>query len=178
LTDSPWQSPDLSPPPEAVLSAAPEGCEPYRLFTVDPLFLNGDPESLAIRLRYFAPPDRSFIRANAWYGPDAQGPPGHAHGGSMASLLDEAMGGVAWAQGHRCLALEIKVQFRKALPLGTLVQVRSWVERVDEKKVYCRAEMRGLENELYSESSGLFLELDPEKIAQFGKKFHTNKESA
>ena len=40
-------------------------------------------------------PDRS-LRAKVLFGPGTQGPPGHAHGGSMAAVLDEAMGGAAW----------------------------------------------------------------------------------
>ena len=174
MADLSWRSPDLTPPPEDVLSDAPEGCAPFRLFKVQPIFVSGKEDNERIRLRYFAPPDRNTLWANAWYGPGAAGPPGHAHGGSMASVLDEAMGGVAWIQGYKCLALEINVKFRKALPLGSLVRVRSWLDRVDEKKIYSRAEMKGSKGELYSESSGLFLELGPEALAQFAQRLQVD----
>ena len=153
-----WRSPNLIPPPEELLCTPPDGCSLIRLFKILPKFVSGDKQSERIRLRYFTDPARSALWANAWYGQGAEGPPGHAHGGSMASVLDEAMGGIAWIRDHQCLALEINVKFRKALPLGSLVRVKSWLERVDGKKIYSRAEMTGASGELYSESSGLFLE--------------------
>ena len=174
MVDLSWHSPNLTPPPEEVLNAAPEGCAPCRLFKVQPIFVGGKEDNDRIRLRYFAPPERNILWANAWYGSGAEGPPGHAHGGSMASVLDEAMGGVAWFQGYKCLALEINVKFRKALPLGSLVRVRSWLERVEDKKIYSRAEMKGSNGELFSESSGLFLELTPEALAQFARRAQGN----
>jgi len=33
-----------------------------------------------------------------------QGPPGHVHGGASAAILDEAMGLVVWAAGHKVAA--------------------------------------------------------------------------
>ena len=132
-----------------------------------PQFLSGDPHSDRVRVRYFSLPNKKVLWANAWYGPGAEGPPAHAHGGSIAALMDEAMGGVAWLQGHRCLALEITVKFRKALPLGTLAQIQSQVEKIDGKKIYSRAKMNGPDGALYAESHGLFLELEDQAVEQF-----------
>jgi acyl-coenzyme A thioesterase PaaI-like protein len=49
-------------------------------------FVSG--EAGALSVRYFRTEDRS-VRAKAVFGSRTQGPPGFAHGGSMAALLDE-----------------------------------------------------------------------------------------
>ena len=44
-------------------------------------------------------------------GPPIEGPPGHAHGGSMAAVLDEAMGAAAWMEGHLVVAVRLATSF-------------------------------------------------------------------
>ena len=112
-----WKSPNLSPPPDAFLDSPPEGYSLVDLFPEGrrpPKFVSGDPESVRVRLRYFANAEKTRLQVKAWYGPGAEGPPLHAHGGSIAAVLDESMGGVAWIQDLRCLAAQINIQFRKA----------------------------------------------------------------
>ncbi|MBL0345264.1 PaaI family thioesterase [Candidatus Villigracilis affinis] len=46
-----------------------------------------------------------------------QGPPGHTHGGASAAILDEIMGLVVWAAGHKVVAANININYRKMLPL-------------------------------------------------------------
>src|SRR5690349_90349 len=50
-----------------------------------------------------------------------QGPPGHAHGGCLSAILDEAMGAVVWCAGHPVVAGRLEVDFKRAVPLGVRV---------------------------------------------------------
>ena len=50
-----------------------------------------------------------------------QGPPGHAHGGASAAILDEVMGLVVWAAGHKVLAANINIPAVKYIP-GAAIQ--------------------------------------------------------
>ena len=51
-------------------------------------FLSGGADENRLRLRYFRRESDGAMMGKAWFGPMTQGPPGHAHGGSMAALLD------------------------------------------------------------------------------------------
>jgi acyl-coenzyme A thioesterase PaaI-like protein len=45
------------------------------------------------------------------------GPPGHAHGGAQAYVLDEAMGTVCWNSNVPVVAKSITLEFKKPVPL-------------------------------------------------------------
>ncbi len=154
---------DFTPPDEVVLATAPEGFRPIILFPdTDHLqsFLSGDPESLAVRVRYFWREIDGVLHARAWFGPRAKGPPGHAHGGSIAALLDESMGCVAWQAGHPVLAARINVSFRRSVPLGRIYQVEAWVERATGRKFSLVAKLSDQDGGVFAESEGLFVELN------------------
>ncbi|MDQ1296257.1 MAG: hypothetical protein QG611_235, partial [Bacteroidota bacterium] len=70
-------------------------------------FITGDISNDRIKVRYFKKDsDNSFV-ARVWFGPSTEGPPGHVHGGSMAAVLDEAMGASAWIAGHTVVAAKL-----------------------------------------------------------------------
>ncbi len=102
--------------------------------------------------------------ARAWFGPGTQGPPGHAHGGATAALLDEAMGFCCWLAGHRVVAVSIQVDFREMVPVGAVTTLEAAVERVNGRKVYPRARLYLPDGELAAEASGIFLELAREQL--------------
>lgn len=86
---------------------------------IDPSFVSGDPFGNRIRVRYFKRERDGALVGKVWFGPGAEGPPGHAHGGSMAAVLDEALGAAAWMSGHPVVAAKLVTVFRRMLPLGT-----------------------------------------------------------
>src|SRR5215831_14948588 len=50
-----------------------------------------------------------------------QGPPGHAHGGIIATILDEAMGKVNKLRSVVALTSEMQVEYLKPVPLQQLL---------------------------------------------------------
>ena len=88
---------------------------------------------------------------------EKQGPPGHAHGGSLATLLDEAMGIAAWYQGHRVLAVNLNINFRRAVPLHEMVTVCGRVERAEGRKVYAVGRLTLPDGTVAVEATGLFV---------------------
>ena len=112
-----------------------------------------------MRTAYFRGPEAGRLYAKAWFGRETQGPPGHVHGGAMAAVLDEAMGGACWMNGHRTVAAKISVSFIAMLKLGSETTVESCVERVDGRKVYVRATLSDANGALVAESDGLFIVL-------------------
>ena len=53
------------------------------------------------------------------------GPPGHCHGGIIATILDEAMGKVNKLRDVVALTSEIKVNYRRPVPLHKPLRVES-----------------------------------------------------
>ena len=161
---------DFTPPVEGVLEACPEEfrfVDPFPTAGALPSYLSGDPESQAVRVCYFFRESDRFLLAKAWFGPGAKGPPGHAHGGAMAALLDESMGVCAWQAGVPVLAAKIEISYRRSLPLGSVVSVEAWIERIEGRKLSIKSRLLGADGELYSEGEGLFLKLNKEQKEAF-----------
>lgn len=166
MSEHPRPHPDLPPP--ASLPAEPGWSEieaPASL-GAGRSFVSGDPQSHRLRVRYFRRDADGVLVGKAWFGPDAEGPPLHAHGGSMAAVLDEALGTACWMAGYPVLAARLDVSFRKALPLGTVAAFNAVVERVEGRKVFAHAELRGPDGTLFAEAAGLFISLDAARFAQ------------
>lgn len=128
-------------------------------------FISGRRDSLAIRVRYFEKKGAGLFAGRAWFGPEAEGPPDHAHGGSQAALLDEGMGAAAWLSGVPVLAAKIEINFRAPLPLGTVLTVRAEITKVERKKVFTKGRLEDDAGKVYSEGTGLFVQIDPKEFA-------------
>jgi acyl-coenzyme A thioesterase PaaI-like protein len=107
-------------------------------------FVSGEPEGNRFRVRYYRD-EETQLMARIWFGPETEGPPGHAHGGSMAAVLDEVLGLAAWAAGHPVVVGNLNVNFRNLLPLQQVVTVESRVVSAEGRKVMvhgriCRGE--------------------------------------
>jgi acyl-coenzyme A thioesterase PaaI-like protein len=121
-------------------------------------FLVANPSGESVRVAYFRGPEAGVLYAKAYFGRETQGPPGHVHGGAMAAVLDEAMGGACWMNGHRTVAAKISVSFLEMLKLATETTVESRIERVEGRKVYVRAKLSGGSRPI-AESEGPFIVL-------------------
>ena len=150
------------------LDAAEQGWQPLKMpVTVGhETFVSGDPSGRRLSVRYYRDATGAALIAKAVFGPGTQGPPGHAHGGSMAALLDEAMGAAAWMNGYRAVAADLGVRFRNMLPLGSRCVVRAEVISAEGRKVNVKGALSDGEGYLFAEGDALFVTLDPSK---FGK---------
>ena len=70
-----------------------------------------------------------------------QGPPGHAHGGASAAVLDEVMGAAVWQAGYTAAAAKIEVNYRVPVPLGECITTKGYVTRRSGRKIYARGEI-------------------------------------
>lgn len=131
--------------------------------------MSGDPNPQRLVVQYWARKSDGHFFGRAFFGPYAEGPPGHAHGGSMAALLDETMGLCAWSAGHAVLAAELNVRFRRSLPLHNVVKVEAWIELIEGRKITIKGELRGENAERYADASGLFVVLSGERLAELKK---------
>lgn len=97
-------------------------------------FVSGEPDGERFRIKYFLDAEK-HLHARIWFGPETEGPPGHAHGGSIAAVMDEALGLAAWAAGYPIVVGNLNVSFRSLLPLKTVVTLESEVVSAEGRKV-------------------------------------------
>jgi acyl-coenzyme A thioesterase PaaI-like protein len=147
----------------------PAGWKPVgfpRAFGAGRSFVSGETEGDRLIVHYFESIQDAVLHALVWFGPGAEGPPGHAHGGSMAAVLDEGMGFSAWHAGHPVVAATITVNFRNRLPLGVVHGVECSVRQVDGRKVYTDGRIYSLaDGSRFADAEGLFI-IQP--LASFG----------
>lgn len=97
-------------------------------------FVSGEPNGNRYRVRYYKNQHHE-LRARIWFGPETEGPPGHAHGGSMAAVLDEVLGLAAWAAGFPIVVGNLNVSFKQLLPLEQVVTVESRIVSAEGRKI-------------------------------------------
>ena len=86
-----------------------------------------------------------------------QGPPGHAHGGLSAAVLDEVMGAAVWQAGYTVAAAKIEVNYRKPVPLERLITTQGLYYSPDGAKIYARGEICLPDGTLLVDGKGLFV---------------------
>lgn len=92
------------------------------------------------------------------------GPPGHCHGGIIATILDEAMGKVNKLRHVIALTSEITVNYVKPVPLNKPLRVESREVRVKGRRHVNMAEILNQKGEVLARSKGLFIAVDPKKM--------------
>jgi uncharacterized protein (TIGR00369 family) len=70
---------------------------------------------------------------------DHQGPPGYAHGGVIATALDEAMSLLLHERGQRALTGRLEVDLLAPAPVGTYVLVEADVDRTSGRRIEIEA---------------------------------------
>ncbi|MBC7659644.1 MAG: PaaI family thioesterase [Chitinophagaceae bacterium] len=130
-------------------------------------FVSGDPEGERIRLRFYKGPEDKVLWGRVWFGPAAEGPPGHAHGGAQAAVLDELLGGTAFIYGHVVVALNLQTDFMGFVPLQTELVLRGEILRTEGRKIYTIGTIQDVAGTILARGQILFLELNDDQRARF-----------
>lgn len=93
-----------------------------------------------------------------------QGPPGHAHGGIIATILDEAMGKVNKLRSVIALTKQMEVEYLKPVPLETPLLVEGREKSVRGRIHVNVAEIRDRKNQVLARGRGVFIAIDPLKM--------------
>jgi acyl-coenzyme A thioesterase PaaI-like protein len=86
-----------------------------------------------------------------------QGATGYAHGGIIATLLDEAMAKTNGMGGLRAVTIRLEVRYRKLVPVEEELLVTGRRTSRRGRKLYLRAELQDRRKNLLAEATGLFL---------------------
>ena len=93
-------------------------------------FVCGSENPNSIGVKWYSLDDGT-IRGEITLDRGQQGPPGYAHGGASAAILDEAMGIAVWHKGSMAAAVNISVDYLHPVPLDEKIIIKGKVtERV------------------------------------------------
>ena len=95
------------------------------------------------------------------------GPPGHCHGGIIATILDDAMGKANKLRNVIAVTKEMTVEYLKPVPLHKPLRAEGREVSVYGRQHINMAEIFGEDGEVLARSKGIFIAIDPEKM--FGK---------
>lgn len=99
------------------------------------------------------------------------GPPGHAHGGIIATILDEAMGKVNKLRQVIAVTSQMTVDYVRPVPLNKPLRVESRELSVHGRRHVNTGEILNQKGEVLARSRGLFIAIDPQRMfAKFAKK--------
>ena len=121
-----------------------------------------NPDGLRLRFTYDEA-NNSYV-SRFRLGKKYTGPPGHAHGGIIATILDEVMGKVNKIRHIVALTREIKVEYLKPVPLNQSLRAEGREVRVEGRRHINRGEIMNANGEVLARSEGLFIAIDPHKM--------------
>jgi uncharacterized protein (TIGR00369 family) len=127
-------------------------------------FACGKDNPHSMKLRFIHDEERNCFVCRFLLGKRYTGPPGHAHGGIIATILDEAMGKVNKLRNVIAVTSEMTVNYLKPVPLRLPLQVESREVKVRGRKHINMAEILNEKGEVLARSQGLFIAIDPHKM--------------
>ncbi len=91
---------------------------------------------------------------------DHQGPPGYAHGGVIATALDEAMALLLHGQGTYALTGRLEVELKHPAAVGTFLEVEADIVEADGRRLTLEASASG-DDGTVALARGTFVEMEP-----------------
>jgi uncharacterized protein (TIGR00369 family) len=122
----------------------------------------GNPDGMHLRFSYDQAGNRFICRFRL--GKRFTGPPGHCHGGIIATILDEAMGKVNRLRDVVALTSQITVDYLKPVPLNRPLRVESHEVRVRGRRHLHLAEILNEEGKVLARGRGTFIAIDPHRM--------------
>ncbi|XP_036440833.1 acyl-coenzyme A thioesterase THEM4 [Colossoma macropomum] len=90
-----------------------------------------------------------------------EGPPGHVHGGAIATMIDTVTGGLAGCLSGPIMTANLNINYRSPIPLGSVVLIHSALDRVEGRKTFltCRVTSTD-ETRLHTDATALFVSIN------------------
>jgi acyl-coenzyme A thioesterase PaaI-like protein len=103
--------------------------------------------------------------------PAHQGAPGLAHGGVLASALDETLGSLNWLLRTIAVTGRLETDFVRPVPVGSVLYLEAEVTAVAGRKIYCTATGRvgGPEGPVAVRADALFVEVKVDHFVDHGR---------
>ena len=137
--------------------------EPLSHGALNRCFGCGQTNRNGLRLKFFVDEEHTIV-CRVRLARRFEGPPGHAHGGIIATLLDEAMSKANRQFGVLAMTRQMEVEYLKPVPLGARLMLTGRHTGSSERKHYCEAQIANESGEVLARAKGLFIAVDPEML--------------
>ncbi|HTW57476.1 MAG TPA: PaaI family thioesterase [Terriglobales bacterium] len=127
-------------------------------------FACGPDNPEGMHLKFGLDEERQTFVCNFRLGKRYSGPPGHCHGGIIATILDDAMGKVNKLRNVVALTREMTVEYLRPVPLHKPLRVEGREVAVHGRQHINMAEITNEKGEILARSKGIFIAIDPEKM--------------
>jgi uncharacterized protein (TIGR00369 family) len=139
----------------------------------DVCFGCGPANPYGLHLDFVLSPGGKSYLCHFQLGSNFSGPPGHAHGGIIATILDEGMGKALKLKGKVALTRELQVEYLRPVPLHQPLVVEGFSIRMKGRALYNRAELRNAHGTILARSRGKFLAINAERM--FAREFEAER---
>ncbi|XP_028833873.1 acyl-coenzyme A thioesterase THEM4 [Denticeps clupeoides] len=90
-----------------------------------------------------------------------EGPPGHLHGGAIATIIDSSTGTLAGALLGPSMTANLNINYRSPIPLGNVVLIHCKVDQTEGRKTFMSCQITSSDGDkLHTEATGLFLSIN------------------
>jgi len=111
-------------------------------------------------------PDEQCVRGTVEFGKSFEGAPGLVHGGFLAALLDEALGGVTIYSGVSGMTGEYTLRFVHPTRIKAPLRFEARYDRREGRKIFVSADLWDGET-LTVKASGIFISVGPDRFEAF-----------
>jgi uncharacterized protein (TIGR00369 family) len=116
-----------------------------------------------LRLRFSTDEDNNIVchlRLAARFA----GPPGHAHGGIIATLLDEAMSKSTRARGILAMTRHMEVEYLRPVPLGVPLTLAAQHTGATGRRNHTEAQLKDASGQVLATAKAVFVTVTPEML--------------
>lgn len=128
-------------------------------------FVSGRRAERAMNVRYFLN-DNGDLKARVFFETGSEGPPGHAHGGATAAVIDEAMGLACWFKMIPVVTKTLTTHFIKMIPIGTEAVITTEITEGEGRDLITRSSLfdskSGVE---YASGEGIYSRISLSKLS-------------
>lgn len=90
-----------------------------------------------------------------------EGPPGHVHGGAIATMIDTITGTHATYLSGLVMTANLNVNYRSAIPLGSTVLLESTLDKKEGRKTYINCKVTSADgSKIHTEATALFVSIN------------------
>ena len=116
---------------------------------------------MGLRLRR----DGERVKGDVTFDRRHEGAPGFAHGGAVATVLDDVLGTVVTLLGKIAVTAKLEVNFRHPTFLARALEAEGWLDRSEGRKHYLEAELRD-GDQVVAEALAVYVQVDAEHFLQ------------
>ena len=125
----------------------------------------GQTNQTGLRLKFFVDEEHTIV-CRVRLARRFEGPPGHAHGGIIATLLDEAMSKANRQFGVLAMTRQMEVEYLKPVPLGTRLLLTGRHVDLREGSTTARRSLRMKLGVALARAKALFIAVDPKMLQE------------